>query len=784
MKRFLLAFFIVLGSLGLKAQWVSIPDTVLGTWLDTSGYSACMQGNNTVGWEMDTTCNEIVSATYVYIRAVGLNDLTGIQYFDNATYLYFRSNHIAYLPALPPILIDLDVIDNDLTVLPTLPSTLQNLICRANNLTSLPVLPPGLIHLDCVANSLNQLPALPATLISIDCTNNHIPSIPSLPAGLLVLACGGNPLGVLPVLNANLQSLDCRGNQLTGLPELPASLAHLDCSLNYITALPELPSGLVALNCYTNQLSLLPELPDSLFQLYCYGNPHLRCLPQLKRIVNLRFDAAYITCLPGYGNVTNSIPSLASVPLCGIFNNSGCRSFSNVNGKVIYDADIDCLLDSTESGFGNVKLNLYENGVLQQQAYTGGDGYYSFETANGNYAIQADNFTYPFVITCPSGGFDTAVISATDSISYNNNFAVKCLTQGFDVGVASAVRDSGLFRPANYALVQILAGDLSNRYGAHCAAGVAGQVQVSFSGPIGYQGYAAGALTPDVVSGNTITWNISDFGTVNYSTAFHLRFKTDTTAQAHQAVSFAVSVSPTSGDVDTSNNNMIIVTEIIVPYDPNIKEVSPIADIDTAQEWLNYTIHFQNTGTAEAQHVYVDDTLDTDLDASSFQLLGYSHQPLVQIKQNTVRFNFPNINLPDSNTNEPLSHGYVQYKIKLKENLPIGTTINNTAFIYFDFNAPVVTNTTTNTIVTATGVSEIRGQKSEIRLYPNPTNTILNIQTEKFNPVLVSVFDINGKKILEQKYTPQIDVSLLTSGIYFIELKSNDAIARKKFVKM
>ena len=64
-----------------------------------------------------------------------------------------------------------------------------------------------------------------------------------------------------------------------------------------------------------------------------------------------------------------------------------------------------------------------------------------------------------------------------------------------------------------------------------------------------------------------------------------------------------------------------------------------------------------------------------------------------------VKFNFPHINLPDSNSNEAASHGYVQYKIRAKDSLAIGSTIENTANIFFDFNPPIITNTTNNTVI-------------------------------------------------------------------------------------
>jgi hypothetical protein len=189
---------------------------------------------------------------------------------------------------------------------------------------------------------------------------------------------------------------------------------------------------------------------------------------------------------------------------------------------------------------------------------------------------------------------------------------------------------------------------------------------------------------------------------------------------------------------------------------------------------LTYTIRFQNTGNAEAIHIYITDTLDSDVDASTFQLLAYSHQPMVQLKENAVRFNFPNINLPDSNTNEPASHGYVQYKVKLKPNLPIGTVINNTAYIYFDFNAPVITNTTTNTISLNTGIAGIGHPSPDIRLFPNPTNGSVTISIpESLIGSTATVSDVMGRVVFKSEIAnskSEINLAGVGSGIYFITL--------------
>ena len=84
LRSLVLSLFFVLGSwFCTSAQWVSIPDTNFGTWLNTYGYSACLQGNNTVGWQMDTTCNYVTSNLSLYCVYAQITDLTGIEYFDN-----------------------------------------------------------------------------------------------------------------------------------------------------------------------------------------------------------------------------------------------------------------------------------------------------------------------------------------------------------------------------------------------------------------------------------------------------------------------------------------------------------------------------------------------------------------------------------------------------------------------------------------------------------------------------------------------------------------------------
>jgi hypothetical protein len=96
----------------------------------------------------------------------------------------------------------------------------------------------------------------------------------------------------------------------------------------------------------------------------------------------------------------------------------------------------------------------------------------------------------------------------------------------------------------------------------------------------------------------------------------------------------------------------------------------------------------------------VRDVIDEGLDLSTFQLLHATHSYEVEIDQLTreVSVIFDEINLPASLEDEPGSHGQFEYTIHTASDVQPLDRIENTAYIYFDFNPPIITNTTWNTI--------------------------------------------------------------------------------------
>jgi uncharacterized repeat protein (TIGR01451 family) len=273
-----------------------------------------------------------------------------------------------------------------------------------------------------------------------------------------------------------------------------------------------------------------------------------------------------------------------------------------------------------------------------------------------------------------------------------------------------------------------------------------------------------GALTP-TINGNIYTYTIANFGVINNATDFNLLFTTDTTAQSGDQICVHVEVTPISGDYNPLNNIKDFCYSVVNSYDPNYKEVYPTDVEPLFQDWLTYTIHFQNLGTATAINIRLLDTLDSNLDAETFEVINYSHYNTVTLMDGILDFRFPNIQLPDSASNPSGSQGFVQYRIKPKANLMAGTQIENTAHIYFDFNPAVVTNTTANNFITTVGNATLK-QATNLKIYPNPSIGIFTIST-KAN---IEVYNIVGDLILSDNNATSIDLTAAPKGMYFVKL--------------
>jgi hypothetical protein len=175
---------------------------------------------------------------------------------------------------------------------------------------------------------------------------------------------------------------------------------------------------------------------------------------------------------------------------------------------------------------------------------------------------------------------------------------------------------------------------------------------------------------------------------------------------------------------------------------------------------LTYLIHFNYTGADTAKQVIVRDTLDSDLDPATVYPGASSHPYAFQVYgSGIVEFTLPNANLIAGSS---AAEGFVNFHVSQKPNLPCGTVILNSAAIYYDFNAPEITNQTKHTscadsiflqFITAT--HNIEMPNAEVNVYPNPfeqsTNfEIINVPARDYGLFL---YDTQGRLLFISFYS-------------------------------
>ncbi|MFK7756849.1 MAG: T9SS type A sorting domain-containing protein [Flavobacteriales bacterium] len=275
----------------------------------------------------------------------------------------------------------------------------------------------------------------------------------------------------------------------------------------------------------------------------------------------------------------------------------------------------------------------------------------------------------------------------------------------------------------------------------------------------------------------TITWEL---GTIfpNSVSVIDINFYTEPSVVLGEEVTFTAEILGVANDITPENNSSESVLEVIGSYDPNDKQVTPSGEgvtnmIDPLTEELVYRVRFQNTGTAPAVNVVIEDVIDVNtLNLQTLEVLSTSHNLTdVMVDEDKVLFAFENIMLPDSTSDVEASQGYINFKINVNQGLPLGTVIENDAAIYFDFNEPIITNTSFVTLNEVNSVLE--SENATFEVFPNPSqgNFMVNAQE---NITYLELLDVAGRVVfLASPLSSQIEVVLPSSiepGIYFVRL--------------
>ena len=364
-----------------------------------------------------------------------------------------------------------------------------------------------------------------------------------------------------------------------------------------------------------------------------------------------------------------------------------------VEGVIYHDLNENGARDQDEYGLVNQRVMLLPDSCF---TVTNSEGEYRFNVGEGEYEVlwmSDSNWTL-----------------TTDSASYTVSFPD-------DEGDSL---DFGL-KPSN----QIVKLETSIRSATtRCFAEVPFWINYQNKGTVSTDGnvsfvldsnttYISSFPLVDGIIGDTLVWNFSDFhpGSQNL---IRVNLQMPGVESVGDTLFFTSKINAIDNDTSIYADRDSLLSEFRCAYDPNDKIVTPIGvkeeHYTLIDSELEYTIRFQNTGNDTAFNVIIQDTLAAELNLDSFELIASSHDVQVQVENDgAVAFSFIEIMLPDSLVDEPNSHGFVTFRIKAKEGLSDITPVNNTAFIYFDFNPPIQTNYTLNTLVYSIPVEQPTG---------------------------------------------------------------------------
>lgn len=448
--------------------------------------------------------------------------------------------------------------------------------------------------------------------------------------------------------------------------------------------------------------------------------------------------------------------------------------YATISGKLSIDPNMNCTFDGGDYGFPNQVISLGSTYAITDQ-----NGNFSKSVLPGSYVVSQPTPPTYYAQECPNanGVYNLPSVLAGSAHPGNDFFdtttvVVNDLVITFWCTAARATANQNV-----YITVRNVGSNVLNP-----TATFTHDALMSFVS-------ASGGLSSYTLATRTLAYNV---GTLNPGSSrnFSASFSIPSLTAVGTAFTHSAEVQPVAGDANPSDNVYAYSGMTVGAYDPNRKSVYPDGDIPVGDAYLNYVIEFQNTGNDTAFTVELRDTLDGDLDIATIEIIGASHNYTWDINGlNSLRFTFANIMLPDSFINEPLSHGYVAYRIRTKDNLPLGTRVENTAAIYFDYNAPIITNTTLNT-VTGPVATDLAFENAGFKLFPNPAHDRVSIQLEGewYGETHLELRDLQGRVVKSGAFeagrgeNAKLSLTGLPAGIYLLRCSNGTQSAVQKLV--
>ncbi|HWB62936.1 MAG TPA: T9SS type A sorting domain-containing protein [Chitinophagales bacterium] len=476
----------------------------------------------------------------------------------------------------------------------------------------------------------------------------------------------------------------------------------------------------------------------------------------------------WVQVTDGNGCSTSTFDSVA------IYLDPSC--FDHITGYAYYDDNSNCSMDNSEHGYPYCYVIVTAANGNHFYANTDSTGYYDIEVLPGTYTVQPQVMGYSTCVvnTCNYSYSDT--FTATGQVSTGNNFAFSTGTptydlvvhMGYNTAMPGQIRQYWIYY-ANHGTVAVPNGVITFTHDPNITLNSTNPPYTSYD-----------------VNTHTITWNIVN--NLQAGSGFDQQHRIFMDFQIPQNLSLGTpltsedDISPVANDCNPYDNHEYYVDPVSGSHDPNEKEVYPAGNLSAADTVLTYTIRFQNTGNAPATLVVVSDTLSSYLDPATV-IPGASSNPYTYKMSGPgiITFTFEPIYLTDSATNVDSSKGFVTFTVHTKPNIALGTQIKNTAYIYFDLNPAVVTNTTVSTRSNTSGIATIANQVMSARVMPNPAQSEARIEfTGATGKIVLKITDELGNVIANGDANGNIyrlDAASLSPGIYFYT--ANDAAGNR-----
>jgi hypothetical protein len=455
-----------------------------------------------------------------------------------------------------------------------------------------------------------------------------------------------------------------------------------------------------------------------------------------------------------------------------VVGNSGTSDacYCRIDGHVYLDPLQTCMYNTGMTGIEHIQIKLEPFGYT----WTDANGYFSFLVPSGNYTLsEVVQYIYPMTPSCPANDPVPYVVTASSGCQYSHDF----------FNLINPLNDVH-FVPVNWIPPVPGFGFSQRLYIQNDGTTAQSDILLNYYPDPNIGPFAS---VPSMTSGGTFFFNSGSIALnpgdeteyfVNYMNPIPVNMPLGTILNFQGIVAYEPPISNWMEDYTPWNNWINWTATVVGSYDPNSKEVFPKGDgeegiISVKDSVLDYVIHFQNVGTWYAENVVITDTLSPDLDWTTLRPGASSHPYTAELSESGVlKFTFRNIHLVWESENEINSNGMVTYSVKQRPGLDIGTKIRNSAAIFFDFNAPVITDTTLNTIGIHEGIGNIT-PANRLKLYPNPVTSQLSVDPgESGSLTSLTICTLAGSTVLEFMPTAEriqkVPVQGLASGMYFI----------------